>query len=201
MEMVKAMAQILETQKQKERRPIMAHLTSHFSRSNATKLLEFPVSQHEWRNSKIHAMYPGALQPIEVIKTTRQHFNMEELIEFLGHLDEEHLQKHAYGAKDYKSKATGALIQLDAVSAMSSTRRIIQQYEARLVQVKGLLNLCAREGTQKRTVPAPSQPVMGVIAIFCARKERKPQTVCAPSQPNMMAIVVLLEKKFFPYLP
>jgi hypothetical protein len=72
---------------------------------------------------------------------------------------------------------------------------------ARLVQVNGLLNLCAREGTQKRTVPAPSQPVMGVIAIFCARNKRKLQTVRAPSQPTMMAIVVLLQKKNIPYLP
>ena len=180
MEMVKAMARVLETQKPQERRPIMAHLTNHFSRSYATKLLEFPISKREWWNSKIHAKYPGALKPIEVIKTTRQHFNMEHLVELLGHLDEEHLQKHAYGAKDYTSKATGALIQLDAVSTTSSTRRIIQQYDSTFGPgQRPAESLCKRRDTETNRPCSKPAGHGGDCHFLCKKQEKTTNRACS----------------------
>ena len=78
----------------------------------------------------MHAVYPGAMKPVEVIKYSRSRFKTDALINLLGYLDKNHLQNHAYGNKDYKA-ANGASIQLDAVSTTATAPKIGKDYAAK----------------------------------------------------------------------
>ena len=113
--------------KPKARRPMMALVTKHMKKKEAEALLERPISKYEWDAARMHARYPGPLVPVEPIKYTRRRFKLETLLEFLGYLDDNQLQNHAFGDLDYKA-SNGDRVQLDAVSTVSSVKTIVRDY-------------------------------------------------------------------------
>lgn len=110
--------------KPKARRPMMALVTKHMRKKEVEELLERPISKYEWDAARMHARYPGPLVPVESIKYTRRRFKLETLLEFLGYLDDNQLQNHAFGDRDYKA-SNGDRVQLDAVSTVSSVKTIV----------------------------------------------------------------------------
>ena len=109
---------------------MMALISKHTTKPRAEEMLGEKISRYEWRHAKMHALYPGAMKPVEVIKYSRSRFNTDALVNFLGYLDGNHLQNHAYGDKDYKA-ANGASIQLDAVSTTATASKILKDYAAK----------------------------------------------------------------------
>ena len=95
---------------------------------NAEALLDEKISDYEWCLAHQHAQFPGWSKPVEKIKHSRARFNKKVVAEFLGFTNENYMQNHAYGDKDYKT-ATGKLVQMDAVSTTATSRRIIEEYK------------------------------------------------------------------------
>ena len=85
------------------------------------------ISDYEWRQAKMHAKYPGALKPVEVIKCGSSNFGLDAVGNFLGWLDDHYIQNHAYGDKNVEM-TTGKRLQLDGVSTTASCSHIIKDY-------------------------------------------------------------------------
>lgn len=125
----------IAVQKPRERRPHMALMTENMTKTAAEKLLSnaseeaVTISNSEWCNASNHAKYPGALKPIEVVQFHRNRVCVKELGEFLGYVQENNLQHHAFGTKEYIT-ATGATVLLDKMSTTANATKIMRDYSA-----------------------------------------------------------------------
>jgi hypothetical protein len=121
--------QQVHAQKPKERRPYIALATTNYTRAEAVATFGTNITRYEWYEAGKHAQYPGPLKPVEVIKWSRASYTLEELECFLGYVEDNFIQNHAYGTKEHVM-ASGAIVQLDAVSTTANTGKIMRDYTA-----------------------------------------------------------------------
>ena len=56
----------LQALSQIERRTFIAAIVDHMTRDNASVVLGFRPTRHEWGNGRRHAKYPGKFKPVQV---------------------------------------------------------------------------------------------------------------------------------------
>ena len=56
----------LQALSQIERRPFIAAVVDQMTSDNASLVLGFRPTRHEWGNGKRHAKYPGKFKPVQV---------------------------------------------------------------------------------------------------------------------------------------
>ena len=142
-EMVAGMSELIKDRSPRDRRPVLAMYTKHFTREEAEELLSERISGYEWKVARQHAKYPGPFEPVIKPKTRLVRYKTEVIVGFLGHLNG-YLQDHAYGDKNAVT-STGAMVQIDSVSTTASTAYIMDQYiknchPERLQQTEGGCN-------------------------------------------------------------
>ena len=100
LEMISEMCVLMKEQKPKERRPTMALMTKYCTKEQARTMMKTEISNYEWREANMHRKHPGIGKPVEVIKYGSDNYNKNAVGQFLGWVDEHHLQNHAYGDKN-----------------------------------------------------------------------------------------------------
>lgn len=125
-DVLKDTAELIKSQSPKERRPVMAMFSKHFTKEEVESMMESKISAYEWKYARRHCKYPGPYMPVEKPKTTRARFDIGVVIDFLDHL-QLHSQGHAYGDKNAET-STGAIVQLDAVSTTAQPGYIMRDY-------------------------------------------------------------------------
>ena len=115
--------------KPKDRRPIIAAFAKSMKRKQSELAIGDTISQHEWRHATKHACYPGPMEPVEAIKSSRTRFKLQDLEKWLANLDANYTQRHAYGWKNCEL-ASGANIQVDATSTTASSTKIARDCAA-----------------------------------------------------------------------
>ena len=115
--------------KPKDRRPIIAAFAKSMKRKQSELAIGDTISQHEWRHATEHDCYPGPMEPVEAIKSSRTRFKLQDLEKWLANLDANYTQRHAYGWKNCEL-ASGANIQVDATSTTASSTKIARDCAA-----------------------------------------------------------------------
>jgi len=125
----KTMADVMRDKRPRDRRHLMSIFagTPRLKKSRAEKLLGFVITKDEWWKAGQHALFPGPGEKVPVIKSSRQRFKIETLLEMMGHVDENFLQRVAYGDNEFET-AHGNTIQIDAVQTTANAATIARDY-------------------------------------------------------------------------
>jgi hypothetical protein len=101
----KTMADVMRDKRPRDRRHLMSIFagTPRLKKSRAEKLLGFVITKDEWWKAGQHALFPGPGEKVPVIKSSRQRFKIETLLEMMGHVDENFLQRVAYGDNEFET--------------------------------------------------------------------------------------------------
>ena len=118
-----------------ERRPFIAAIIDHMTRDNASAVLGFRLTRHEWRNGRRHSKYPGKFKPVQVKTYRRCRLPQQKVDDFFQFLEDgDFLQRHAFGKASHILNS-GEDVEIDKVSTTLSKSALLRKYAGYIEEV------------------------------------------------------------------